>query len=130
MRHEVVGHNLAKLDEEYVTQSGFVTDAFASSLSLLHAAGKSMNIDTTNDPSKVIWKHFIGLEGYEKVGCYEGAIFIGGGVYKPEQMSCMVNNQAYFNAPSREQIVKRIKELAGETYSFEEFIANDKLRGH
>ena len=45
-------------------------------------------------------------------------------------MSCMVNNQAYFNAPSREQIVKRIKELAGETYSFEEFIANDKLRGH
>lgn len=130
MRHEVTGHNLAKLDEEYVTQSGFVTDAFASSLSLLHAAGKSMNIDTTNDPSKVIWKHFIGLEGYEKVGCYEGAIFIGGGVYKPEQMSCMVNNQAYFNAPSREQIVKRIKELAGETYSFEEFIANDKLRGH
>ncbi|MGN1233569.1 MAG: M64 family metallopeptidase [Candidatus Cryptobacteroides sp.] len=128
MRHEVVGHNLAKLDEEYVNQSGTVTDAFKSSLSLLHASGKSMNIDTTNDPDKVVWKHFIGLEGYEMVGCYEGAIFMDGGVWRPEQISCMVNNQAYFNAPSREQIVKRIKELAGESYSFEEFIANDKLR--
>lgn len=128
MRHEVVGHNLAKLDEEYVNQSGYATADYISSLNILHASGKSMNIDTTNDPEKVIWKHFIGLEGYEMVGCYEGAIFMEGGVWRPESLSCMVNNLAYFNAPSREQIVKRIKQLAGETYSFEDFIANDKLR--
>ena len=44
-------------------------------------------------------------------------------------MSVMVNNNDHFNAPSRELIVKKIKELCGETYSFEEFIANDRLRG-
>jgi hypothetical protein len=41
----------------------------------------------------------------------------------------MVTNELYFNAPSREQIVKHVYELAGEEYSFEEFIAWDKLRG-
>ena len=31
-----------------------------------------------------------------------------------------------YSTISRESIVKRIKRYAGETYSFEEFVANDK----
>lgn len=132
LRHEVVGHSIGKLDEEYMYISGSVTDAFKIELKTKHSKGYSLNIDTTNDPNEVAWKHFIGVEGYEKVGCYwfdGGCIFSGGGVCKSEDApSCMANNVAYFDAPSREQIVKHIKEAVGETYSFEEFIAEDKLR--
>lgn len=133
LRHEVVGHSIGKLDEEYMYISGSVTDAYKIELKTKHSKGYSLNIDTTNDPNEVAWKHFIGVKGYEKVGCYwfeGGCIFSGGGVCKSEDApSCMANNVAYFDAPSREQIVKHIKEAVGETYSFEDFIKEDKLRG-
>ena len=35
----------------------------------------------------------------------------------------------YFNAISRELLVKRILTLAGETYTFERFLANDSDHG-
>ena len=38
----------------------------------------------------------------------------------------MYNNIPYYNAISREEMVKRIKKYAGEEYSFEDFKANDK----
>ena len=38
----------------------------------------------------------------------------------------MNNNIPYYNAISREEIVKRIKKYAGEEYSFDDFKANDK----
>ena len=44
-----------------------------------------------------------------------------------EQNSCMNNYIPYFNTISREAIVKRIMEYAGESYSFEEFVKNDKV---
>ena len=47
------------------------------------------------------------------------------GVFRSEQNSCMNNNIPYYSTISRESIVKRIKEYAGEEYSFEEFVAND-----
>lgn len=37
----------------------------------------------------------------------------------------MNNNIAYYNAISREAMVKRIKKYAGEAYSFEEFKSLD-----
>ena len=39
--------------------------------------------------------------------------------------NCMNNDIPYYSTISRESIVKRIKAYAGETYSFEEFVAND-----
>lgn len=38
----------------------------------------------------------------------------------------MNNSIPYYNAISRESIVKRIKQYAGETFSFEDFVKNDK----
>lgn len=48
------------------------------------------------------------------------------GVYRSEQNSCMNNDIPYYSTISREAIVKRIKQYAGETYSFEDFVKNDK----
>ena len=47
-------------------------------------------------------------------------------MFRSEQNSCMNNDIPYYSTISRESIVKRIKRYAGETYSFEEFVANDK----
>ena len=136
INHELVGHAIGRLDEGYVYNSGYVTDEYKATLAERHAKGWSLNVDTTDDPTKVAWKHFIGVRGYENVGCYNfagGVVFMGGGVCEPEnhflRQDCMVTNELYFNAPSREQIVKHVYELAGVQYSFEDFIANDKLRG-
>ena len=60
------------------------------------------------------------------VDVYEGAFFHTRGVFRSEPTSCMHNNIPYYNAISREAMVKRIKKYAGETYSFEDFKANDK----
>lgn len=136
INHELVGHAIGRLDEGYVYNSGVVTEEYKTTLAERHAKGWSLNIDTTDDPTKVAWKHFIGVRGYENVGCFNfggGVVFMGGGVCEPEdhfkRQDCMVTNELYFNAPSREQIVKHVYELAGETYSFEHFITIDKLRG-
>ena len=136
INHELVGHAIGRLDEGYVYNSGFVTDEYKATLAERHSKGWSLNIDTTDDPTKVAWKHFIGVRGYENVGCFNyagGVVFMGGGVCEPEdhfrRQDCMVTNELYFNAPSREQIVKHVYELAGEPYSFEHFITIDKLRG-
>ena len=40
--------------------------------------------------------------------------------------SMMRNNDPYFNAPSREALVRRIVTLAGETHTFEKFAEKDK----
>jgi hypothetical protein len=37
----------------------------------------------------------------------------------------MINNIDYFSTASREMIVKRIKSLAGQTYSLEDFKSRD-----
>ncbi|MBO5707827.1 MAG: hypothetical protein J6S01_00685, partial [Bacteroidales bacterium] len=60
------------------------------------------------------------------VDVYEGAFFHTRGVFRSEPTSCMNNNIPYYNAISREAMVKRIKKYAGEEYSFEDFKANDK----
>ena len=82
-------------------------------------------MDITNDPATIYWKHFIGLPAYEHVGAYEGGYYFAAGVWRPESGSCMINNVAYYNAPSREAIVKRIMLIAKEPYSFEAFLAKD-----
>lgn len=85
------------------------------------------NIDTLADESKVKWNHFIGLEGYESVGVFEGAFFHETEFYRPELNSIMNLKGAdlKFNAPSREAIVKRIYGIIGLEYSFEEFLLKD-----
>lgn len=52
------------------------------------------------------------------------------GVYRSEVNSVMNNNVPYFSSWSRQIIVERIKKVAGEKFSFEEFVANDsRLQG-
>lgn len=108
MLHEV-GHAFAYLGEEYINN-------WESSI------GRP-NIDSTNQLNSIKWSHFIGLQGYSKVGAYPGS----NNLWLPEPYSLMGNNPLAdsYNAPSREAIVKRIMEIKGTLYDFNEFLIKD-----
>ncbi len=85
---------------------------------------KNLNKSIQSDPKKVPWAHFIGIPGYEMVGVFSGADFPQ--FYRSEQKSVMKADASWFNAVSREIIVKRIMELSGMQYFFEDFLKLDK----
>ncbi len=85
------------------------------------------NISFTSDPQEVHWAHFIGRSRYGEVGLYEGALNYGKGVWRPEQTSCMKDNSPFFNAPSRESIVRRIMDISGEGFDYDTFYRKDVI---
>ncbi len=126
LHHEANGHGFGLLADEYITYNSSMQPEHINTLQYAQQYGLWPNIDFTSDRTKIIWRHFFDLEGYNKVGAYEGAHYYRYGVWRPEESSCMVDNRPYFNAPSREAIVKQIKKLSGETFSFTEFLQKDK----
>ena len=49
----------------------------------------------------------------------------GQGIYRSEVNSCMNNNVPYYSTISRQAIVERIKQYAGEQFDFEDFVSHD-----
>jgi hypothetical protein len=115
MLHEL-GHAFASLGDEYTIPNADFTQYTA----------EMANLDTINDLSLVKWKHFVGLPGYTSVGVYEGGGLQETGIWRPESSSIMMGNVgSYFNAPSREAIVKQIMNLRGVVYDFNTFLVLD-----
>jgi hypothetical protein len=85
------------------------------------------NISLTGSMHDVPWSHLIFDPQFSNfVDVYEGGFFHSRGVFRSEPSSCMNDNISYYSAISREAIVKRVMDYAGEEYSFEDFKANDK----
>lgn len=137
--HEAGGHGFAKLLDEYI-YDGYEGNycppenlpAFKEWIDTdYHNRGWGVNIDTTNDPEKVVWSHFLNDERYtNEVGIYQGAWFWPTDLWRPSENSVMNNDYSRFNAPSREAIYKRIMELSeGEdwTYNYEDFVTYDAI---
>jgi hypothetical protein len=128
VQHEAGGHGFGGCADEYVTKSGYITQEEKNTLAQWQGFGFFDNVSVTNNLSEIRWKHFIGLANYSYVGAWEGAYYYPLGVWRPEQSSCMINNIKYYNAPSREMVVKRIMSRAGMTYSFDDFKAKDVMQ--
>ena len=133
VHHEAGGHGFGKLADEYIYHNAFIQscDCICCShvkvLNTFKSYGFYDNISLTGDMHSVPWSHMIYDPQYSNtVDVYEGAFFHSRGVFRSEPTSCMHNNIPYYNAISREAMVKRIMKYAGEEYSFEEFKANDK----
>lgn len=78
----------------------------------------------------VPWSHLIFDSNYsDVVDVFEGGYYHARGVFRSESQSCMSTYIQYYNTISRELIVRRIMELAGETYSFEKFVSRDSREG-
>jgi len=127
VHHEAVGHGLGRLLDEYIYYRENITPQAKNEILEYQRDHKmGFNISVSKINSEIPWKHFIGHTSYPMTGLYEGAFFYTYGVWRAEQYNCMIDNIPYFNGPSRELIVKRIKELAGENYLWSEFLAKDK----
>lgn len=132
LQHEVGGHAFGKLADEYIYHYSFIQTCtcicckHVSGLQEMHDLGWGYNMWLSGKYNDVPWSHLINDNRYNDiVDIYEGGYFHKRGVYRSEYNSCMNNNVPYFSSWSRELIVQRIKALAGENYSYEEFVAND-----
>ena len=133
VHHEAGGHGFGKLADEYIYHNAFIQAcpcqccSHVDELNIFKSFGFYENISLSGDMHSVPWSHMIYDPQYSNtVDVYEGAFFHTRGVFRSEPTSCMHNNIPYYNAISREAMVKRIMKYAGEEYSFEEFKANDK----
>ena len=118
INHEAGGHGFGRLADEYISSDNTgktITEDAKTSFRNWVNYGFYPNVDLTNDQLLLKWKHFLGKTGYDAVGAFEGAIYYTYGSWKPENSSCMVFNEPYYNAPSRENMVKRILRTAAGT---------------
>ena len=133
IQHEAGGHGFGKLGDEYIYHNAFI-DACScsccgheSAIITAKSHGWYDNLEVTGKMHNVGWSHLIFDNRYSDiVDIYEGGFMHSRGVFRSEPNSCMNNNIPYYSTISRESIVKRIKAYAGETYSFEDFVKNDK----
>lgn len=134
LNHEVCGHGLGKLSDEYV-EYGYENQTLPQSerekmdndwINWKWGA----NVDWRNDAATVKWSRFLSDARYagEGLGLYEGANLYGYGAYRPTENSMMRYNDSPFNAPSRERIYQVIMELSQGSswvYDYEEFVGID-----
>ena len=126
--HECGGHGFGHLIDEYITYDTTITRSDKDDIiSIQNIYDWYRNVDFTNILSQIYWKDFIGNPKYRMVGAYQGGGLYAYGIWRPESNSCMNNNVDYFNAPSRWAIVKRIMELAGQSYTIDQFIFEDRI---
>ena len=133
VQHEAGGHGFGKLGDEYIYHNAFI-DACGCSccghvmeINNAKALGWYDNLSLTGKMHNVGWSHLIFDDRYSDiVDIYEGGYMHNRGVFRSEQNSCMNNDIPYYSTISRESIVKRIKSYAGEKFSFEDFVKNDK----
>lgn len=124
--HEAGGHGFAKLKDEYSYTGTTMTPERLETYEKESGLGWCENIDIINDPNSIKWTHFLNDPLYAGlVGIFEGAYTVEKGVYRPTDNSLMNENVGGFNAPSREAIFKRIINLSGGIYTYEQFIGYD-----
>lgn len=131
--HEAGGHAFGKLADETIWHGGFMEFCncaccpHADEIRRMQERGWYANVSLSGKTHEVPWAHLLEDSRYNgTVDIYEGAVGHMRGVYRSEQNSCMNDGVPYFNAASREAIVKRIMEYAGEVYSYEAFAAKDR----
>ncbi|MBR1415534.1 MAG: fimbrillin family protein [Prevotella sp.] len=127
IQHEAGGHGFGRLGDEEITKNSYISEIMIQQLRENQYLGLCTNLSISNKMHEVPWADFIFDTRYSNfVDVFEGGLGYSRGVWRPERNSCMGNSYIpYYNAPSRVAIWKRIKELAGENWTMEEFRAQD-----
>ena len=124
--HESAGHAFAKVTDEYVySPNETIPDEIKERIKRTKEWGWCENVDFSSNILNTSWKGFANNSKYIFVRTFEGAETYGKGIWRPEYNSCMNDNVLYFNAPTRWAQVRRIKRLAGISYSFSQFLQDD-----
>ncbi len=133
--HELAGKAFGKLGPESITHYTFIEACSCPGCNMNSEYNRAKqngwweNITKTNKLTKLPWYHLIFHEKYSSiVDMYEGGCGHARGVYRSENVSVMGGAYVhYFNTISREVLVRRIMECAGEEFNFDEFVALDKI---
>ena len=130
--HEGGGHGFGRLADEYRYYSASLPSDRISQVQYWRGVDPyySYNISLTGDREAVHWKDYFNRAGYGAVGMYEGGMLYENGVWRPEYISCMEDNRAYYNAPSREAIVRRIMKGCGKEFNIDDFLAKDIVKSN
>ena len=130
IQHEAGGHGFAKLADEYIYKccgkQGWIDERAKAEFLEGRALGFYRNLSLSGKYAGVEWRHLIFDSRYSDiVDIFEGGFEYRRGIYRSEANSCMNDNRPYFSSWSRQLIVERIMELAGEPFDYELFVAND-----
>ena len=132
VQHEAGGHGFGKLGDEYIYHHAFIQTCgciccdHGNVFNAMKEKGWYRNLSMSGDANQVPWAHLIYHSKYsDYVDMYEGGYMHSRGVYRSEATSCMNNNIPYYSAISRQAIVERIMEIAGEEFTLEKFYQND-----
>ena len=152
LRHEYGGHGIGLLGDEYVyynttaypqanettfrrwqDEAGAYSNIYLPNWNSANGSWYSASdpdhcsIGLTHSVEGANWKTFADKSKYEgcNISLHKGALMYGVGIYRSENNSCMINNVTHYNTISRWQIYCRIKKMAGETPTVEDFMAND-----
>ena len=124
--HELGGHGIAKLADEYAYRDqGAISAEYANYTKEQQNNDEwYLNVDFTSDPKKVRWSQFIGDSAFasENIGVYQGGYTYWTGVWRPTEQSVMNDNfnHSTFNAPSRSLIYTRIMKLSeGSSWKYD-----------
>ncbi len=133
--HELGGHGIAKLADEYAYRDqGAISAEYANYTKEQQNNDEwYLNVDFTSDPKKVRWSQFIGDSAFasENIGVYQGGYTYWSGVWRPTEQSVMNDNfnHSTFNAPCRSLIWTRVMKLSegeGWNYDYSAFKTWDK----
>lgn len=126
VQHEAGGHAFGKLAEERINYNRYLTSGERSAIDEKNMYGWWRNISTSGKMAEVPWSHFIFDPRYsDNVDVFEGGYGVSRGVFRSEINSCMNYGIPYYNAMSRQEIVRRILEYSGEGFTMERFYAED-----
>lgn len=133
--HEFAGKAFGKLGPEKITHLTFLDACGCPGCNVsgeyerAQRNGWWKNVSKTNKLKSLPWYHLMFHEKYASiVDVYEGACNHSRGAYRSESQSVMGNAYVhYFNTISRELLVKRIMECAGEEFVFEDFVSKDVI---
>lgn len=132
IQHEAGGHGFGKLDDEYIYHRDHIRNCpcqcctHADDVEFWKSIGWDRNVSLNGKYKDIDWKHLIFDDRYQDiVDIYEGAHMHSDGIYRSELNSCMNNNVPYYSTISRQAIVERILDYAGEKFDFETFVSMD-----
>ena len=133
VQHEAGGHGFGKLADEYIYHNAYIQNCdckdgcdHGSVFNMMKSHGWYKNLSMNGDMKQVPWAHLIYHPQYsDYVDMFEGGYMHSRGIYRSEATSCMNNNIPYYSAISRQAIVERIMEIAGEEFTLEKFYAKD-----
>lgn len=121
--HEIGGHCLAGLEDEYIEFKGTVDKNTREEIQAFQKNGLFENVSL--NPNHVPWQEMLYLNlGYEDITIIEGALYEKG-IYKSSEESIMSSRYIGFNTVSRYLIWKNIHEKAGLTTTISQFLNYD-----